>query len=339
MRKIYVESSCMTNPYTGIGKTINNLVNSLKEIGEDVITISFNDSEEKNEFLYYNSFLPKYCKRNLNNEDIFLIPNNLSKFWRLPHSNTWVIMHDVIPLSKYGYSRIKKIPYRIKLKLLKKASRIITISEYVKKNLIDLGLANGCDISVLYWSFEKSIFPESTTCLDLPDNYFIGIGTGEKRKCIDFVIKNWQPLAADNTHLLLFGGEAYPGAQKKLQSLIQDYDLSTHIHLLGKISETKLFHLYKHAKGLIFSSEEEGFGLPPLEALSVNTPVVMPATPINFELYKEIALFYSLGQKEQFYKACKMAQNIKTMNWDYSDFLSKFSQQIFKEKLNQIFKI
>jgi hypothetical protein len=48
---------------------------------------------------------------------------------------------------------------------------------------------------------------------------------------------------------------------------------------LGPVSQQHLVRLYRHAEALVFASLYEGFGLPPLEAMAVATPVI--ALPVS----------------------------------------------------------
>ena len=48
---------------------------------------------------------------------------------------------------------------------------------------------------------------------------------------------------------------------------------------LGPVPQQHLARLYAHAESLVFASLYEGFGLPPLEAMAVGTPVI--AVPVS----------------------------------------------------------
>ncbi len=53
------------------------------------------------------------------------------------------------------------------------------------------------------------------------------------------------------------------------------------MHFLGPVPQDQLVNLYKHAEALVFASLYEGFGLPPLEAMGLGTPVIaMPVSAV-----------------------------------------------------------
>ena len=63
------------------------------------------------------------------------------------------------------------------------------------------------------------------------------------------------------------------------------------VEFLGAVGEERLVHLYQGAACLCYPSLYEGFGLPPLEALAVGTPVVAADIPVLREVLGEAALF------------------------------------------------
>lgn len=339
-RRIFVECSCVRNKHTGIARTILSLIKALKESGFNVIEVCCDKNMSiLEELLYYNYLLPRKCKQVMNQEDVFLIPNNMGKFWRLPWKNTWVLMHDIIPLSKYGkYSFLKKKLYLFKTKRLKNASRIITISEYVKKNIIDNFDVLPENVKVLYWSAFTPINNNHVVDMEQED-YFVSIGTGEYRKNVDFLIKNWSIIYLKKFKLKLFGKECSLGAHKKMEEMIKQYGMGKYIELLGPISDEEMVNLYSHANGLIFPSLEEGFGLPPLEALQCGCNVILPKTPINYELYGDIGFFYSVGDKDELEECITEVVNIGKQNRQRNiRYCEKFSSGNFKNRVIKLFK-
>ncbi len=333
MATIYTEDSALRNKYSGIGKTISLLFSTLKTIGCELKVLKSKKGSILKEFIYYNYSIKKFCRDNLSQDDIFLIPNNMGKYFVVPHSNTWVIVHDLIPLSsRFGYHGVKRLLYRYKMSQLRKASRIFTISEYVKKDLIDKIGISPDKIDVIYWPsiYSNAFFKEVGQTKEFK---FLGIGTGEPRKDIEEIINFWK-FTPSAYKLILYGKEYREGIHWRLAKLIYDLNLSNRIELLGRVSEDDLSKLYAESSGFIFSSKEEGFGLPPLEALSHATPVILPKTPINYELYRDIGNFYSSGNPIEFLNALDCAINDCKGIADYENFMGKFSLDIFKSRLN-----
>lgn len=299
--------------------------------GFEVIEINPRILKCKLPFIYFNIKLPLYCKRHLRKDDIFLIPNNFGGFWRIPHKHTWVIIHDLIPLSEFGYRGVRRWGYKYKINQAVKAERIITISYYVKRMLCNTTRVNDEKVKVLYWPSDGEFM---TDCQKTPKQY-LSIGTGEPRKSVDWLLKNWHEAADAESTLLLYGKEWRRGMHRRITELIKQYGLSDKVRLLGTVSEEELFRLYSSSAVFIYPSLEEGFGLPPLEALSHGCNIVLPKTPVNYELYGTIAFFYDPGDVVELRQALKDGLNGKIEdNMAYS---KQFDIHFFQKNIDKIF--
>jgi len=86
----------------------------------------------------------------------------------------------------------------------------------------------------------------------------------------------------------------------KKDSKIDDVDLLRNkLNLKKEIIEVispkdeEIINLYKYAKAFIFPSLYEGFGLPPLEAMAIRTPVVASDIPVLKEICGDAAYFFN----------------------------------------------
>jgi len=70
------------------------------------------------------------------------------------------------------------------------------------------------------------------------------------------------------------------------------------VEFLGDVSEQRLADLYRTAACLCYPSVYEGFGLPPLEALAVRTPVVAADIPVLREVLADAAVFANPASPE-----------------------------------------
>ena len=70
------------------------------------------------------------------------------------------------------------------------------------------------------------------------------------------------------------------------------------INLLTNINEEEKTALYTHADAFVYPSIYEGFGLPPLEAMSHETPVICSTGGSLKELYSKNALMFDPKDKE-----------------------------------------
>ena len=70
------------------------------------------------------------------------------------------------------------------------------------------------------------------------------------------------------------------------------------VTLTGRVSDEELAAIYSGARALVFPSDDEGFGLPTVEALACGTPVVATDIPVLREVLGDRATFVDAGDLE-----------------------------------------
>ena len=112
---------------------------------------------------------------------------------------------------------------------------------------------------------------------NLPENFFLYLGALEPRKNILGILKAFSFLKSSSqipkdSALVIAGplGWLYTGILKFCKS--SPYRES--IHLIGPVEETDKARLYSLAKVFVYPSFFEGFGFPPLEAMTAGVPVI-----------------------------------------------------------------
>jgi glycosyltransferase involved in cell wall biosynthesis len=97
--------------------------------------------------------------------------------------------------------------------------------------------------------------------------YVLAIGTTEPRKGFDVLVR---AAARAGAHLVLAGAEG--GAEAAVVAAVAD--AGARVTRLRHVDEATRAALLRGAAALAYPSRDEGFGLPPLEAMSVGVPVV-----------------------------------------------------------------
>lgn len=103
--------------------------------------------------------------------------------------------------------------------------------------------------------------------------HFVLIGNLIPRKCFDIVIKAISTLVSDynNIKFTIVGD----GPEKKhLRSLIEEYDLTKYVELVGRKSRSFIVNLLQKTDVFILSSSSETFGVAAVEALACGVPVI-----------------------------------------------------------------
>jgi len=186
----------------------------------------------------------------------------------------------------------------------RKSDVIMTISDFSKDEIIEhTGVAAG-KIKTIYIAVDRSNFkkcndsPQSINAFkkkyNLPDKYVLFVGNVKPHKNIIGLIKAFQILnkRLPEVQLIVTGRkEKLINGVKGLSSMLSELDLEKVVHFTGFVDEEDLPDLYRLASVFVFPSFYEGFGLPPLEAMSCACPVVVSNSSCFPEICGDAAYF------------------------------------------------
>lgn len=249
--------------------------------------------------LYQNKFLKKKI-------DIFFSPAHYSP--RLSPYKTIVTIHD---LSYYYYPNefLKKDLYKLKnwtKYSVNNAKNIIAVSKTTKKDIIKFYNIQEDKISVIYNGYEKKIkhninningFLKSRFNINNP--YIMHVGTLQPRKNIILLIKAFSKFK--KTHweykLVLVGKKGW--MFEDIFKQVKDLELQNDIIFTGYISNRELQMLYENAFCFVLPSFYEGFGIPILEAMSNNCPVISSFSSSLPEIGGNACLYFNPNNKNE----------------------------------------
>lgn len=166
---------------------------------------------------------------------------------------------------------------------LSRAVRIITDSEFVRREVIDVfGLHKDHvrSIALGVESIFRPMHSEETNAMLLPrglthGKYWLAVGTLEPRKNLMLVLEAFLclPVAYRKKYpLVIVGMRGWKSSN--LEAKMRPLIASGEVRQLGYLSRADLATVIAGAKALIYPSVYEGFGLPPLEAMSCGVPVI-----------------------------------------------------------------
>ena len=81
--------------------------------------------------------------------------------------------------------------------------------------------------------------------------------------------------------------------QQETMELVKKHKVEKQVDFLGRLSDKKLIELYSESFAFVFPSFSEGFGLPGLEAMATNLPVIASEIPIFKEIYGDAAAYFN----------------------------------------------
>ncbi len=192
----------------------------------------------------------------------------------------------VYDLSFIHYPQVLTTARRLYLRLFtalscRRARRIIAISRSTARDVtssfgippenIDIALP-GYD-SVAYHPLPAQDIAEFRTRHNLPERFWLFVGTLEPRKNLPMLLEAYAALPkSERLPLILGGGKGW--GYDAIFSAIERYNLKDEVRLPGYLSLEELPLWYNSAEVFIYPSIFEGFGIPVLEAMACGTPVM-----------------------------------------------------------------
>lgn len=216
----------------------------------------------------------------------------------LLHPRQLVVIHDVtIFRHPESFTRSYRLAHALLGFVLARRARIATVSRFSRDELGAVFRVPTEPIRVIYNAVEhfSALEPDRAAAqrLGLRDGrYFLVLGTLKPNKNVDFAISAFQPLARDDLKLVMVGS-AHPGVFKS--SAIGGSENLVHA---GRLSDAEVAGLARGATALVFPSLYEGFGIPPLEAMSQGCPVLAADIPPVREACGDAALYFDPRVRE-----------------------------------------
>lgn len=216
----------------------------------------------------------------------------------IPTAKQVITIHDLLPV-KYPeiYPRMRFYFRHILPVLIKASSAIITISEATKNDIIDFYRIKNKPIYVIPCGINKNIFyPVNELQIEIINrkynlsNYILFVSEIRPYKNLFRLIKAFGNLHISNIDLVIVGALSKFGKDDIL-ALPHKLGIENRVKFLGYIQDNDLPAVYSGASMLVFPSLTEGFGIPPLEAMSCGCPVITSNTSSMPEVCGDAALY------------------------------------------------
>jgi len=209
-------------------------------------------------------------------------------------------------------------------KFVRKANRIITVSNFCKNEIINTYACNDNKIDVVYNSTSEEYYPLSSVEIQKVKKtytdgqpFLLFIGPIHPRKNLDNAIKaflQYKKTTQDGIKLVITGSMMWKYFGQVAQ--FKDQDFSNDIIFTGYLKPEELFRITSSANCLLYVSFYEGFGLPILEAMSCNVPVITSNRSAMPEVAGEAALLIEPNSIESIFLAIFKIQNDNKLRQD-----------------------
>lgn len=281
--------------YSGIGRYVRNLIRNLVRIdNRNSYSLLLNrpdslpDTGENLRLRTLKYRIPVYSVR-----EQILLPFELGKtgpdLIHYPSFNMPLLgkrpfvatIHDLIYLyPQFAPGRGASLYARAMLnKAAVSSKKVITVSEFSKKEIIRLLGVKPEKIEVIYNGVDEVFFESPDAAADrqalkkfgIEGEYIFYAGNHQPRKNLSRLIQAFLKSGTKKFELVI-AGKIDPRRAELYK--IADSRAGKAVRFIGQVGEGELPALYRGASLFVFPSLFEGFGLPPLEAMACKTPVV-----------------------------------------------------------------
>lgn len=152
-----------------------------------------------------------------------------------------------------------------------RADHIICISENTRRDLINILGVDEDRTSVIHLAASLSARDDLPVPVDAP--YILYVGPRDRYKNFDCLLRAYAaiPRLVEDFRLVCFGGGALHGEER---NAIRQLGIPDGRVLQVSGSDRALAAAYRHASAFVYPSLYEGFGIPPLEAMQCDCPVI-----------------------------------------------------------------
>ena len=213
-----------------------------------------------------------------------------------------VTLHDLVPLKRSGEYLRSGLRFRLRYLAVRRASHLICPTETVAADAVELLDFPREHISVIHEAVAPSLGARTPEAVEsvrrhygLPERYLLWVGGlkhPDPRKRVAALA------AAPRTLPLVLVGPASRWA----------HELGDGVCVTGEIPDDDLAAVYTGAHALVFPSDDEGFGLPPVEALACGAPVAACDVPALREVLGDRATFVDPDDLDGLVAAAEAAQ-------------------------------
>lgn len=360
---IYVNGSILDEKPAGLGVYTKNVVQNLAKLDKDIIMFCPIEVEGVKTEIITEKVKTIHKKKGGLMRFLwtqFVLPFKVSKRDTLYHPFQYisffsrakqiVTLHDLIPVH---YPQVAKHQYYyykwIMPILLKKAHKVICISQNTKEDIMKFYNLDESKIEVIYNGFDKEIFNEKNNNLevlkkyDIDYSYMIMVGASYRHKNLETAIKAYNKAKDKLSCKIIIIGKDSPYI-KELKALTKELNLEDKVIFLGYVPDEDLPSLYASSKCFVYPTLYEGFGLPILEAMGCGTQVICSNNSSLPEVAQDAALLFNPKSEEEILNCMlkinedenlrkelqeKSKENIKRFSWETT---AKSIYELIKEE-------
>ena len=176
---------------------------------------------------------------------------------------------------------------------MNKSTKVFTVSNFSKERIQAHLRTKQNQIVTTYNALPQWFYQEVNNSVQ-KENYILFVGNIKKHKGLNTLLDAFKIILSKeiNTKLMIVGNsENFRTGDSDIWQQIASCPKDS-VVFTGRITDSELKEIYAKAKVLVQPSLYEGFGMPPLEALSLNTDVVLSDISVFKEIYNNFPVTF-----------------------------------------------
>jgi len=247
-----------------------------------------------------------FWKRELKRIDPDIFETFIFPLVKSPSGRTILTIHDIryIRFPEF-YSKAREfVSWSVLKNALDEADHVITVSHSMKEEV--LRFYPNLNISVLYNGIDADSYNTLSDedllrvqkMYGLEQGFLLSVGHLEKRKNYTRLLQAISILKkrGKNFFLVIIGGDGGEGSNMFEQ--IRTLNLSDNVMILKNLPDWEVQSLFRLCSLFVFPSVYEGFGIPILEAMAAQRPMVLSDLPVFREITENQSIYFDPNKIE-----------------------------------------
>lgn len=260
--------------------------------------------------IYFEFLLPFYCK--LYHIDMFFSPENyIPNIKSIPIISTVHDLNFFHDVNYIGSNSYRKFIFKYFPKYIKNSSKIITVSEFSKEDIVSCYNIDKEKIEVVYNAANNVYCPQTLEQNNVTKqkytqgkDYFYFVGSIHKRKNLTNLFKAFdifKQKTKSDIKLVIIGNKKW--WKGEIEDTYNAMTYKENVVFTGRMEAEDVCKVASASIGLVFVSLFEGFGIPIVEAFACHTPVITSNVTSMPEVAKDAALIVDPNNVNQISEA------------------------------------
>lgn len=348
MNNLFLESHNIKNMCFGFGQFNYHLIKAIHELDDPDLKFTLHASNIKALEDEFGSFFNYKKYSSLSRYPLFRISKNYD-LWHSLNQNTKIeprkkmpylmTVHDVHFVDeRSGDDRKARFCEK-----LERCDALVYISNFAKENTHRHFKVPKIPEYVIYNgnTIQETEIPENY----LPEfvqkrPYLFNIGEMTARKNTHTLV---EMLAFLPNFDLILAGNSNKKYVEKVKETIAGHALENRVHILGKVSELEKKYYLNNCEAFVFPSLREGFGIPPIEAMSFGKPVFLSNSTSLPEIGGDHAFYWDHYEPHYMAETLQNALAVygrdkERLSKDYKDHANSFSWEKTARQYLKVYK-